>query len=88
MSKKYIEGFEKDLDESSERFLYCLNLHKENTYSLNRNVMEKCLNFMQDYPHQHKYMYDSLSLKKILTNSGLSSICECSYGISNYSIYG
>ena len=84
LSKNYIESFEKGIDNSSKDFLYCLNLNRENAYYPNRTFIEKCLNLLQDHPHQHKYMYDSLSLKKILSSFGFSNIYECSYGISSY----
>lgn len=84
LSKKYVEDYEKSIGDSSKCFLYWLNLNQENTYSSNRNFIEKCLNLLQDYPHQHKYMYDSLSLKKILSDHGFKDIWEGTYGVSNY----
>ncbi|MBD2139673.1 methyltransferase domain-containing protein [Anabaena sp. FACHB-1237] len=83
LSKNYIHRYETGEQDASNELLYSLNLHQEGTYSADRNFLEKILNLIQGYPHQHKYMYDSFSLKKIISDAGFIDICESSYAVSS-----
>lgn len=84
LSFEYLEGIKIDKIESSSEFLYALNLHKENTYPSQRSFVTKFIGSYQGYPHQHKYMYDRLSLKKILLKSGFGEVLSNKYGKSEY----
>jgi len=84
LSKRYIQAYESSQEESSDSLLYALNLHKEGTYPVGRSLMEQVINLAQGYPHQHKYMYDSLSLTKVMLNFGSIDIRNSSYGKSEY----
>jgi ubiquinone/menaquinone biosynthesis C-methylase UbiE len=83
LSKEYILKYEIGQQDAASEFLYCLNLHQEGAYRSDRNFLVKLLNLLQGHPHQHKYMYDNFSLKKIILDAGFIDILECSYGVSN-----
>jgi len=82
LSEEYLSNLEAKEDKASQDFLYAVNLHKENTYSSNSNILTRLINLTQGYPHQHKYMYDEFSLKKLLFDSGFQEIVMCTYGES------
>ncbi|MBF2004227.1 MAG: methyltransferase domain-containing protein [Chlorogloeopsis fritschii C42_A2020_084] len=84
LAKQYIEAYEQNKEDASNTFLYCLNLHKEGFYPSNRRFAKRVIDWMQGYPHQHKYMYDYLSLKKIMQSAGFINQNESSYGESKY----
>ncbi|MBR8827045.1 MAG: methyltransferase domain-containing protein [Gomphosphaeria aponina SAG 52.96 = DSM 107014] len=84
LAKQYIVSYDQGQEKASNDFLFIANLHRESTYPENRNFLAKLINSLQGYPHQHKYMYDSLSLKKILTENGFSQVQESSYNQSYY----
>ncbi|MBS3029898.1 MAG: methyltransferase domain-containing protein [Dolichospermum sp. DET50] len=84
LSKDYIQKYETGEQDAYKELLYSLNLHQEGTYSTDRNFLEKFFNLIQGYPHQHKYMYDSLSLRKIISDAGFINICDSSYAVSSY----
>ncbi|KYC36865.1 hypothetical protein WA1_45225 [Scytonema hofmannii PCC 7110] len=84
LAKNYVYRYEQGDEVASQEFLEVANLHQEGTYSKNRNILVKTLNFLQNYPHQHKYMYDASSIKKIMQANGFVDICESAYGESKY----
>ncbi|KAF3889675.1 MULTISPECIES: class I SAM-dependent methyltransferase [Nostocales] len=84
LAKNYVSRYEQGDEIASQEFLEFINLHKEGTYSKNRNIFVKILNFLQSYPHQHKYMYDALSIKHFMSANGFVDICESTYGESKY----
>lgn len=84
LAKVYVENYDSGALEAHKEFLYAINLHQEGTYSTDRNFLEKMINLFQGYPHQHKYMYDSISLRKIVSEAGFVDIREASYATSTY----
>lgn len=85
LAKKYVTDVENGNENASTHFLWAINLDKENMYPSNKmNFLKKAIASKQQYPHQHKYMYDNLSLPKMLREFGFSEIVSSGYGISNY----
>ena len=84
LAKKYIHDFESRDAQAAAAFLEPLNLHLEGVYRDERNFLLKALHWFQNYPLQHKYMYDWLSLEKILAESGFKGIRRSGYGESLY----
>lgn len=80
----YVSSYQNGEEDSSKNFLEIVNLHKDNTYKENQNLMIRAINLWQGYPHQHKYMYDVLSLSKLLRLYGFTEVCESTYGESQY----
>jgi len=80
-TKHYIELFDVEKEKGSHHLLSMLNLHREGQYN---STTHNLVGWLQDFPHQHKYMYDKHSLTNILSASGFSKILESSYGISKY----
>ena len=66
---------------AADRFLYELNLHRESTYG--SGGLKYLVGMLQGFPHQHKYMYDKASLRKIVTAHGFSDVTFSSYGTSS-----
>jgi predicted SAM-dependent methyltransferase len=84
LARSYVQSYQDGKSEASDFFLYWLNMHQEGAYSTDRNFLEKTLNLIQNYPHQHKYMYDALSLSKLMIEYGYTNFHESSYGLSSY----
>ena len=56
----------------------------ENMYPPKSNsFLKKPIARWQGYPHQHKYMYDELSLGALLAQHGFRDIKSLTYGISD-----
>ena len=66
---------------AAEHFLYQINLHRESTYG--SGWIKYLLGMLQGFPHQHKYMYDSASLKKVVMAGGFCGVTFGSYGVSS-----
>ena len=83
VAKKYIQEY----DSASESYdpttfiMWAINMHREGQYG-NVSLLKKILLEWQGYPHQHKFMYDSKSLR--LRFSIFVEPLLLSYGISNY----
>jgi predicted SAM-dependent methyltransferase len=84
LSKNYLDQFNIGDQSAADTFLFWINLAQENTYPQERSLATKVINFWQDYPHQHKSMYDFISLSKMLQNKGFSNIQQSFYGESKY----
>jgi predicted SAM-dependent methyltransferase len=84
LSKNYVEQFDNELYENpSEHYLWAINMHREGQYN-ESGIIKRLIAFLQDYPHQHKYMYDKKSLKLKFEKAGFIDISFSEYGISNY----
>ncbi len=82
--KAYINEYEEgNTDDPTQYIMWAINMHRENQYK-NLNWAKKIIFGIQDYPHQHKYMYDEKSLLYKLKNTGFQDILSFEYGISNY----
>lgn len=82
LARTYVENYHKAGAQAADDFLYCINLHKESQYSPQEHSLRKLMNLFQDYPHQHKYMYDKYTLKLMFEEHPFKDIRECSYGES------
>ena len=67
LAEQYLTSLRGRSPKAANEFLYWLNLHKENAYPNNRTFFARLANLWQDYPHQHKCMYDAQSLEKLLS---------------------
>lgn len=83
LSNEYLQKYSEGDASASDSFLYFMNMHVEGQYR-STSVLHRILGILQNYPHQHKYMYDRISLKGKLVNNGFSNIKEATYGESFY----
>jgi len=83
LAQVYITNLSAGKMEATEEFLYAINLHKENTYK-NETLLGWLIHSWQGYPHQHKYMYDAITLGRVLREGGFVGIQTSCYGISTY----
>jgi predicted SAM-dependent methyltransferase len=75
LSKKYLNGYEKKEEIASHDFMHSLNLHqRQNDKASIKTRLNRIINWLQGYPHLHKYMYDQYSLEKILHLNGFKNI--------------
>jgi Uncharacterized protein conserved in bacteria len=82
--KKYIHEYEHTNSEDPTTYiLWAINMHREGQYGKTNNWLKKIVHVLQDYPHQHKYMYDTKSLTKRFSETGFYEIQSFEYGISN-----
>ena len=82
--KKYISEYENtNTQNTTEYIMWALNLHREGQYGNKINFFKRIFYDFLKYPHQHKYMYDSKSLKNLLKNAGFVNITESKYGKSS-----
>lgn len=84
ITKNYVDNFEHGEEHDIDSTLTQCNLHKSKAYAPDRNVLKKFIDFIQDYPHQHKYMYDSKNLLKIFENNSFKKCIFKTYGKSDY----
>jgi len=84
LAKKYINEYEEgSISDPSVEFMWALNLHREGQYR-NESFPKRILSMLQKYPHQHKYMYDSKSMRMLLEKFGFIDIRFDTYGKSEY----
>lgn len=84
LSANYLSDLKSEKPKASQDFLYAMNLHKENTYSPDSNILSRFVHLIQGHPHQHKYMYDEFSLTKFLLENKFHMVRGKSYGASKY----
>jgi ubiquinone/menaquinone biosynthesis C-methylase UbiE len=82
-ARKYVAELDSGKKDASKDLLYVLNLHQENTYPPDKGFLYRMAHSLQGWPHQHKYMYDMDTLKKLMGEYGFQELCECSYAQSN-----
>lgn len=81
-AKAYVTEFESGSAKASERLLFTLNLHRENTYPPKKGAAYQMAHWAQDWPHQHKYMYDTPTLKALMEEHGVNQVNSSNYGVS------
>lgn len=83
ISKKYISEYEACVGgtDTTKFIMWAINMHREGQYG-NIGLFKKLILEWQGYPHQHKYMYDSNSLRLRFSNFVDSRLS--SYGVSHY----
>ena len=81
-AKHYIESAETEQEKATQQFLMMLNLHREGQYK--SSFIHNTIGWFQDYPHQHKYMYDKYSLIDLLSQFNFEGLIQSSYGVSEY----
>lgn len=83
-AKEYIDNYKRlKNSDPAKQFMWVLNLHREGQYP-NERKMHNFIGKLQDYPHQHKFMYDKYSLGEILKEFGFGDINISEFGKSNY----
>jgi predicted SAM-dependent methyltransferase len=83
--KRYIETFENsDEPDPTQFIMWAINMHREGQYGSNIGWLKKMVLEWQDYPHQHKFMYDEKSLTARMKEHGFTNIRSLSYGVSDY----
>lgn len=84
ISRKYLNEFNSGvIANPSKDFLWAINMHLDGQYN-GVGFIKKLIARLQKYPHQHKYMYDSKSMKLLLEEFGFVDIRFDVYGKSNY----
>lgn len=82
-AKEYVNTYSHNDSKPAENFMWALNLHKGGQYPPNRPV-HNFLGALQGFPHQHKFMYDQATLKKLVESVGFNNIVYLEYGQSKY----
>ncbi|HXB45823.1 MAG TPA: methyltransferase domain-containing protein [Puia sp.] len=83
-AKKYVSEYEEGDSDASKSFLWAINMGLENMYPYKSNsFLKKTIARWQEYPHQHKYMYDELSLRVLLAAHGFQDVKSLTYGVSD-----
>lgn len=82
LCETYIKGYQVGDPSAADRLLTTVNMHQDGIYGDSHSFVEKWLHAMQGYPHQHKYMYDELSLSSILVKAGFTLCPPKQYGVS------
>ena len=82
---KYINEYNTDSykGNSTDFIMWAINMHREGQYP-NQSFLRKLILEWQGYPHQHKYMYDSKSLSKLIEINQFKNILILKYGQSEY----
>jgi predicted SAM-dependent methyltransferase len=83
LSRRYLEAVQQGDEQAAIRFLSIVNMHLDNAYQ-NEPRLKKIVSWFQGWPHQHKFMYDRHSLRKVLRDGGFVSAAEMQYGASAY----
>jgi len=83
LAKVYVSHADRGDTTAAQKFLSAMNLHLENTMGSATRIT-RIIHFLQGDPHQHKYMYDSLSLSALLEKRGFVEIRLSTYGKSEY----
>lgn len=81
--EQYLIQYQNYSTEASETFLYKLNLLKEYQYP-KEELLSNILGYIQGWPHQHKTMFDRLSLTFLLEKYDFKEILQSDYGESEY----
>jgi predicted SAM-dependent methyltransferase len=81
--KEYIMNIDKGQEDASRQLLWAMNLYEKGP-DQKVSVLHKLLGLFQGSPHRHKYMYDKLSLTRLLTDFSFKDIQLNVYGQSNY----
>ena len=81
--KEYVASIDNGQVEASKLLLWAINLYDKGPDD-KHSVIHKVLGLFQGYPHRHKYMYDKLSLTKLLADAGFRDIRLSEYGQSHY----
>ena len=81
-AKDYAAGFETGDPGAAEHFLALLNLHREGAYAPTRGLLYRLTHWAQDWPHQHKYMYDASNLRALMAEHGIRDIVQSRYAES------
>lgn len=83
IAKRYTEDYEKgaEQEDTTQFIMWAINMHREGQYG-NIGLFKKLVLEWQGYPHQHKYMYDSNSLR--LRFGQFIDSRLLSYGVSDY----
>jgi hypothetical protein len=84
LAREYVEQYDKGNAEAAKSFLYAMNLHQTGTYPKPAFGFRYLIGLLQGFPHQHKYMYDPVSLMARLTDAGFNQLHFASYGHSEY----
>lgn len=83
LSRDYLENLKNGNTNSIDQYMWALNLHIEGQYPKGK-FAHNLLGRFQGFPHQHKFMYDSHLLTKLLSNVGFRDIKILDFGISEY----
>ena len=82
IAKKYVREYETTDESDPTKFImWAINMHREGQYG-NIGLLKKLVLEWQGYPHQHKFMYDSKSLRARF--SQFTEPLLLSYGVSEY----
>ena len=82
LSEEYLERSNQGDSQAGRRFLYWLNLHKENLYGRNRSLFKKLYDAVQGYPAQHQFMFDRALLESEMSSFDWAVMEFLSYGLS------
>lgn len=78
----YLRQFQARDAGAAEKLLTIMNMHQDGAYGTKHSFVERLIHALQGYPHQHKYMYDQLSLAALLERAGYRFVSAKQYGES------
>gem|GEM_PF-894112 len=82
LCENYIKNFQTGDSSAANKLLTVVNMHQDGAYGNKHSLVERWLHAWQGYPHQHKYMYDQLSLAILLEEVGFRRISAKCYADS------
>ena len=82
---KYLQDYNNPaIEDPTEFIMWAINMHREGQYGSKNNIIKKSILEWQDYPHQHKFMYDDKSLSLKVKHAGFENIHSMVYGESKF----
>lgn len=84
LARRYVAEIGSGDYKASGKFLYAINLHLESGHFNATKAVFRLVHWWQDYPHQHKYMYDAFSLADRLQEAKFVDIRQRCHGKSDY----
>lgn len=82
LAEEYLQSSDDGDSRAGERFLYWLNLHKENLYGRNRSLFKLLYDAVQRYPALHQFMFDRVLLEREMASCEWTAMEFLSYGVS------
>jgi SAM-dependent methyltransferase len=84
LARTYLDAIEREPSpEHAREFLRWMNLHLDETYPRSVGRLRLWVARRQGYPHQHKYMYDAMSLADVVAAGGFGSLRFHRYAVSD-----
>lgn len=84
LATQYLHRYQPTNPDASAELLYALNLNRDQAYPPNASGLKRWIASLQDYPHQHKAMYDQPLLAARVQAAGFIDLSWAAYGQSRW----